>query len=130
MIRYVRLHPIFSWTFSRRRLPWQPAVRPPLSLRTFQSSLFDLSSAIREAYRVIRNNGFIIISIANGFVDEINGEKKVIRGLLIPSSKIIVDKNTPLRIALTVHEKLHNLGFESIGILSNKTDIYVWCKKP
>lgn len=106
-----------------------------ISLRTFQSSLFDIPAAIREAQRVLKSNGIIVISIANGFVDLEDGRKKIVRGLLIPGipsvpgSRRIVDKTTPKRIADNVYQKLEELGFE-LGYRIEKTDIYVWGRRP
>lgn len=101
-----------------------------ISLRTYQASLFDISLALREAQRVLRSTGVIVVSVANGFVDLDNNVKKVVRGLLIPGSRRIVDKNTPRRIADQIVEKLTDLGFENVGYSSGKTDIYVWGRRP
>ena len=100
-----------------------------ISLRTYQSSLFDVPAALREAERVLRRRGVIIISIANGFVNSEGGKKKVVRGLLIPGSKVLVDRATPYKLAEQILDKLTSLGFESVGIRSGKTDIYVWGQK-
>lgn len=39
-----------------------------VSLRTYNSSFFDIGSAVSEAYRVLKNDAKIVISIANGFL--------------------------------------------------------------
>jgi len=101
-----------------------------ISLRTYQSSLFDIPAALREAQRVLKPRGILIISIANGFVDWEGDRKKVVRGLLIPGSSQIVDRSTPRKIADQVVDKLTDFGFESIGYSSAKTDIYIWGQKP
>lgn len=101
-----------------------------ISLRTYQSSLFDMQAALREAHRVLKRHGLFIISIANGFVDWEDNRKRVVRGLLIPGSRRIVDKATPRKLADQVVEKLLDLGFESVGYSSARTDIYVWGLKP
>jgi ubiquinone/menaquinone biosynthesis C-methylase UbiE/nucleoside phosphorylase len=100
-----------------------------ISLRTFQSSLFDISAAMREAQRVLKSKGIIVVSIANGFVDLEDSKKKIVRGLLIPGSRRIVDKSTPKRIADHVYQRFEELGFE-VGYRIEKTDIYVWGRKP
>lgn len=96
------------------------------SLRTYQSSMFDIAAALREARRVLKEGGVLIISIANGFVVTEDGQKRIVRGLLVPGSTRIVDKSTPRKIANIVEEKLVDLGFESVGTHSGKTDIYIW----
>jgi nucleoside phosphorylase/SAM-dependent methyltransferase len=101
-----------------------------ISLRTYQSTLFDIHSALREAQRVLKQRGIIIVSIANGFVKSEAGQKKVIRGLLVPGSRDIVDKSAPMRLSLQIWEKLTNFGFELVGLKSESTDIYVWGQKP
>lgn len=101
-----------------------------ISLRTFQSSLFYIAQALREMQRVLKPKGIVILSIANGFVNKIDNEKKIVRGLLIPGSKNLTDKNTPFRIANGILEKLNETGFENTGIMSEKTDIYIWGQKP
>lgn len=100
-----------------------------ISLRTYQSSLFDMNLAIREGNRVLRHRGVFIVSIANGFVDIENSKRQVIRGLLIPGTRRVVDKSAPRKLADRVIEKLTDLGFESIGYSLLKTDIYVWGQK-
>ncbi|MEE9379182.1 MAG: methyltransferase domain-containing protein [Candidatus Lokiarchaeia archaeon] len=101
-----------------------------ISLRTYQSSLFDISQSLREMQRVLKPKGAVILSIANGFVNEIKGKKKIIRGLLVPGSAGLVDKDVPLKIAKNIIKKLNQMGFEHTGIKSEKTDVYIWGQKP
>lgn len=101
-----------------------------ISLRTFQSSLLDIPQALREMQRVLKPRGIVILSIANGFVHEKDGEKKIIRGLLSQGSKFQVDKNLSLKIAKKILVKLNQMGFEQTGIKSEKTDVYIWGKNP
>ncbi len=101
-----------------------------ISLRTFQSSLLDIPHALREMQRVLKPRGTVILSIANGFVHEKNGEKKIIRGLLSLGSNYQVDKNLSLKIAKKILVKLNQMGFEQTGIKSEKTDVYIWGKNP
>lgn len=58
-----------------------------ISLRTYNSSFFDIDLAIREAKRVLNNKGKIIISIANGFLYK--KQKNIIPGLIIPSTDFV-----------------------------------------
>ncbi len=101
-----------------------------ISLRTFQSSLFDVNLAVREANRVLKRKGLFIVSVANGFVEIESNAKRVVRGLLIPGTKRIVDKTAPMKFSEKIFEKLSNLGFEAIGYSLFKTDIYIWAQKP
>jgi nucleoside phosphorylase/ubiquinone/menaquinone biosynthesis C-methylase UbiE len=101
-----------------------------ISLRTYQSSLFDISLALREAQRVLKNRGIIILSIANGFVDIQNNMKRGVRGLLYPGSRTIVDKSSPRKLMDQIVEKLNDLGFEFVSFSATKTDIYIWGQIP
>ena len=101
-----------------------------ISLRTYQSSLLDIPQALREMQRVLKPGGIVILSIANGFIQIENSEKKIIRGLLIPGTKNHVDKNLSLKIGERILIKLNQMGFEQTGIKSEKTDVYVWGRKP
>ena len=58
-----------------------------VSLRTYNSSFFDVKMAISEANRVLKSNAGIIISVANGFLD--STQKSVIPGLLIPGTEFV-----------------------------------------
>jgi len=96
-----------------------------ISLRTYQSSLFDMPSALREAQRILKSKGIIIVSIANGFVIVEDSEKKIIRGLLVPGTRKVVDKSTPLQLGNQIYNRLNDLGFENVNLTAGKTDIYV-----
>lgn len=100
-----------------------------VSLRTFQSSFFNITLALREAQRVLKKRGHVLLSIANGFVEFENNEKRIVRGLLIPGSQNLVDKNRPILLKDQILSKLRDLGFKSEGFMSNKTDIYIWAEK-
>ena len=65
-----------------------------LSLRTYQSSLFDLDAAVREAYRVLVPGGAFVVSIANGYVSQDGDAFEVVRGLLVSGSEY-VDRTKP-----------------------------------
>jgi len=55
-----------------------------LSLRTYQSTLFNRRAALHEAYRVLRNGGIIVLSIPIMFPPQQNGQ--VLAGLIPPGS--------------------------------------------
>jgi len=54
-----------------------------ISLRTYQSTLFNRRAALHEAYRVLRNGGIIVLSIPIMFLGE---DGKVLPGLIPPGS--------------------------------------------
>jgi pyrimidine deaminase RibD-like protein/SAM-dependent methyltransferase len=96
-----------------------------VSLRTYQSAYFGISPAIREAYRVVRQGGLVIISIANGFIGTGGA---LIPGLVIPRSNV-VDRNRPFEIAELIRRKLTLLRFEEIGLRTGLDEIYVFGRR-
>lgn len=54
-----------------------------ISLRTYQSTLFNRRAALHEAYRVLRNGGIIVLSVPIMFLKE---GGKVLAGLIPPGS--------------------------------------------
>lgn len=96
-----------------------------ISLRTFQSSYFDISRSIREAYRVLKPNGVIVISIANGFI---GNNDVLIPGLVIPKTKV-VDRNRPFELGELVRKKLTLLRFKSVGVRTGLGEIYIYGRR-
>lgn len=95
-----------------------------ISLRTYQSSYFDRNAALREAYRVVRQGGIVLISIANGFLEQ----GSIIPGLLIPGTAV-VDRNLGFQIADQVRSRMSLLKFEEIGERTNLDEIYIYGRR-
>ena len=95
-----------------------------ISLRTYQSSYFDRSASLREAYRVVRQGGIVLISVANGFLEQ----GSIIPGLLIPGTQI-VDQNLGFRIANQIRSRMSLLNFEEIGMCTSLDEIYVFGRR-
>ncbi len=101
-----------------------------VSLRTYMSRLFDVTRALEEAVRVLRPDGGIVLSIANGYVvDEQGRSRQLVRGLTI-SGGDAVDTERPHVIASQIRRQLWDFGFENVGYLSSSTDVYVWGRAP
>lgn len=86
-----------------------------ISLRTYNSSFFDVKKALLEAKRVLTHKGKIILSISNGFLNP--QTNKIISGLLVPNTDFI-----DLYRGLSVIEDLVKLC-ESAGYINCKTKI-------
>lgn len=95
-----------------------------ISLRTYQSTYFDRNAALREAYRVVRQGGIVLISIANGFLEQ----GSIIPGLLIPGTAV-VDRNLGFQIADQVRRRMSLLKFEEIGERTSLDEIYVYGRR-
>ncbi len=96
-----------------------------ISLRVYQSSFFDIDKAIEEAYRVLKPEGSIVISVANGFVGDHN---EIIHGLVIPGSRI-VDTDRPYILTDLIRRKLTLLNFTNIGIVTGYGDIFIYARR-
>jgi len=96
-----------------------------VSLRTYQSSYFGVTRALHEAYRVVRQGGIVVISIANGFLAEDSG---VVPGLVIPKSNV-VSRDRPFEVAEKIRKKLTLMRFEEVGIRTGAYEIYVYGRR-
>ena len=93
-----------------------------VSLRTYNSSFFDIKKAISEANRVLKSNAGIIISIANGFLD--STRNCIIPGLLIPGTNF-VDVYRGIDMAKKLSTYFVTMGFKEIQILPTNIEIYL-----
>lgn len=96
-----------------------------ISLRTYNSSLFNIKASLKEAQRVLKDDGKIIISVANGFLDKSNN--KIIKGLILKGTKFI-NLYKSIDLAKNIHSILNELNFRGAKILFNGTDIYIIAK--
>lgn len=95
-----------------------------ISLRTYQSTYFDRNAAIREAYRIVRQGGVVILSVANGFLEQ----GSLIQGLLIPGTSV-VDRNLGFHIANQIRSRMALLNFEEIGMCTSLDEIYIFGRR-
>lgn len=96
-----------------------------LSLRTYQSTYFDIAKATREAYRVLRPGGVFVISIANGFI---GADGKIVRGLVRPGTKW-VDRDRPFQLAERVRQQLSLLRFDNPSVRSSDTEVFIYARR-
>jgi len=102
-----------------------------LSLRTYQSTLFDMKQSLHEAYRVLAQGGRIIISIPSMFIikDAENNIVGYTKGLIAPYSKK-PSMEFALEIANRIKFYLELLGFYEIIIYDNSPyEIYIGGRK-
>lgn len=93
-----------------------------VSLRTYNSSFFDIRGAISEAHRVLKPNAAIIISVANGFLNLEN--HCIIPGLIIPGTEFVDIYRGMDATKLIIAELLH-VGFKDIQVFPTNTEIFV-----
>lgn len=93
-----------------------------VSLRTYNSSFFDIKQAIKEAYRILKHDCVIIISISNGFLN--SKEKKLIPGIIIPKLNF-VDLYRGLDIIKNLSTLLLDFNFEYIELTPTNGELYL-----
>lgn len=86
-----------------------------ISLRTFQSTLFDIKAALHEAFRILKSGGIILISIPKLYVSE-NGE--LMSGLRKRYSNEIIKSRLTKNIEKIV-DCLRMFDFKDIKISDN-----------
>lgn len=96
-----------------------------ISLRTYNSSFFNVKQAISEAYRVLKKDGIIIISIANGFLCPEN--QYIIPGLIIPGTEF-VDIYRGFDMIEKLARELWNNSFEDIQFFPTKVELFLTAK--
>lgn len=96
-----------------------------LSFRTYQSSYFGVTRALREAHRVVRPGGVVLLSVANGFLGE---DGNIIRGLVVPRTQI-VDEDKPFEIVERIRQKLTSWRFGDVGMQTGYGDVFVWGRR-
>lgn len=92
-----------------------------ISLRTFNSSFFDIEKALKEAKRILKQNSGIIISIANGFL---SSNFTIIPGLILPGTEF-VDIYKGLDTVKKIICIMLQLEFENCKILPSHEEIYL-----
>lgn len=93
-----------------------------VSLRTFNSSFFDIKRAISEAHRVLKPNAIIIVSVANGFL--CSNQHCIIPGLIIPGTEF-VDIYRGMDTVKLIQKEFLQAGFNNVQIFPTNTEIYL-----
>lgn len=93
-----------------------------VSLRTFNSSFFDIKRAISEAHRVLKPNAIIIVSVANGFL--YSNHHCIIPGLIIPGTEF-VDIYRGMDTVKLIQKEFLQVGFDNIQLFPTNTELYL-----
>lgn len=93
-----------------------------VSLRTYNSSFFDIREAISEAHRVLKTDAVIIISVANGFLCP--EKHSIVPGLIIPGTEF-VDIYRGINTSKLIQNEFVRLGFKNIQLIPTNTEIYL-----
>jgi ubiquinone/menaquinone biosynthesis C-methylase UbiE len=96
-----------------------------VSLRTYQSTLFDIETSVLEATRILKPGGIFVVSLS----DAHRVGTGIVRGILEPDSRQ-VDFDHPYFLAENVRRTLTSLGFSGIGVRTGLFEVYVFGKRP
>ena len=96
-----------------------------ISLRTYNSSFFNIKQAISEAFRVLKKDGIIIISIANGFLCP--EDQYIIPGLIVPGTEF-VDIYRGFDMIEKLSRQLCNNSFKDIQFFPTKVELFITAK--
>lgn len=95
-----------------------------VSLRTYQSTYFNILASLKEAKRILKKNGSIIISIACGYL---NSENNFVYGLYNPHNGQL-EKERPDLYVNTILKRLQQLGFTVVGTSKIPSEIFIFAK--
>lgn len=98
-----------------------------ISLRTYQSTLFDHKAAIFEAGRVLRPGGTIVLSVPYVFYNQERDE--VVQGLLRSPESDKLNPDLPYEIAENIRQLLERFMFERVKIRTGDVEIYIYGKR-
>ena len=102
-----------------------------ISLRTYQSTLFDVKESLHEAYRVLAKGGGIVISIPAMYLKKDNNGKiiSVLKGL-IPQGSSVPSFEYAMQVSEKIEGYLKILGFRDVIIGSESPfEIYIGARK-
>lgn len=97
-----------------------------ISLRTYNSSFFDIHASVSEAYRVLKFGARLLISVANGFLSR--DQQRILPGLIIPGTEF-VDIYRGFDMANLIYKELIDIGFNEVKIFPSNTEIYLSAQK-
>lgn len=95
-----------------------------ISLRTFQSTLLDIKSAVFEAGRVLRPGGTVVLSVPYIFYNKERDE--VVQGLLRSPESDKLDPHLPYDVADEIRRVLERFMFDDVKIRTGGVEIYVY----
>jgi SAM-dependent methyltransferase len=95
-----------------------------LSLRTYQSTLFDIEHSVLEAARVLKPGGVFVASLS----DAHRVGNRIVRGILT-SAGTQVDRDLPYYLANRTRKVLVSLGFTAVGIRTGVFEVYVYGRR-
>ena len=94
-----------------------------ISLRTYQSTYFNITQSLKEAKRLLNSSGHIILSIACGYINE----DKYSFGLFNPHNKQL-EEARPEYFVKKIQDTLNQLKFKNIGNVSTPSEIFIYAK--
>lgn len=96
-----------------------------ISLRTFQSTFFDTLQSLKEARRLLKHRGALVLSIACGYR---TGNNNIEFGLYNPFSGNL-EKERPLSFVNKIINELRALNFHRIKTKKIFSEIFIYAQK-
>ncbi len=93
-----------------------------VSLRTLHSSGIDTNESLKRCYEITKPKGIIILSVSNGYIDDITGE--ALKGMYNYSTGI-VDEEKPFQVAKDMADKLISLNAVNVNIIEGNSEIFI-----
>ena len=95
-----------------------------ISLRTLHCSGIDLDKSISKCYRITKPKGLILLSVSNGYIDELSGQP--VKGMYDYITGLI-DEKKPYEIAKRMVNKLKQLKKtnDDVQIIEGNSEIFI-----
>jgi ubiquinone/menaquinone biosynthesis C-methylase UbiE len=93
-----------------------------VSLRTLHSSGIDTNESLKRCYEITKPKGIIILSVSNGYIDDITGEP--LKGMYNYSTGM-VDEEKPFQVAKDMADKLISFNAVNVNIIEGNAEIFI-----
>lgn len=99
-----------------------------VSLRTLNSTAVNIPVCLRKSVQSVKASGMLIYSVANGYVQEVDGKLIPVKGMFSHRDNAI-DVDKPKQIARQIVELLEANGMEIVDSIDDISEIFVIARK-